>query len=138
MPHTRLSSPQTPSKRRFSDVLRDNRFCYLAFFCAVILMLLVFYCYEMVPFGDVTILRMDLYHQYGPLFAELFERVKQGKSLIYSWNTGLGGTFLGNFYNYLASPLLVVIFLFEHADQPDAIALMVLLKAAFAAAFFTY
>ena len=116
----------------------DNRFCYLAFFCAVILMLLVFYCFDMAPFGDVTILRMDLYHQYGPLFAELYERVRQGKSLIYSWNTGLGGTFLGNFFNYLASPLLVVIFLFNHADQPDAISVMVLLKAAFAAAFFTY
>ena len=137
MPH-KESTLKTTSRRRFSDVLSDNRFCFLAFFCAVILMLLVFYCYEMAPFGDVTILRMDLYHQYGPLFAELYERVKQGKSLIYSWNTGMGGTFLGNFYNYLASPLLVVIFLFNHVDQPDAISVMVLLKAAFAAAFFTY
>ncbi len=101
-------------------------------------MLLVFYCFDMAPFGDVTILRMDLYHQYGPLFAELYERVKQGKSLLYSWNTGLGGSFLGNFFNYLASPLLIVIFLFSHTDQPDAISVMVLLKAAFAAAFFTY
>ena len=137
MPHTGFSLKTTPG-RRFRDVLSDNRFCFLAFFCAVILMLLVFYCFEMVPFGDVTILRMDLYHQYGPLFAELYERIKQGKSLLYSWNTGLGGSFLGNFFNYLASPLLVVIFLFDHANQPDAIALMVLLKAAFAAAFFTY
>ena len=101
-------------------------------------MLLVFYCYDMAPFGDVTILRMDLYHQYGPLFAELYERIKQGKSLVYSWNTGLGGSFLGNFFNYLASPLLVVIFLFDHTNQPDAISVMVLLKAAFAAAFMTY
>lgn len=137
MPHN-ASTLQKPSRRRFRDVLSDNRFCYLAFFCAVILMLLVFYCFDMVPFGDVTILRMDLYHQYGPLFAELYERVKAGKSLLYSWNTGLGGTFLGNFFNYLASPLLIVIFLFDHTNQPDAIALMVLLKAAFAAAFFTY
>ena len=137
MPHPKSSLHPT-SRRRFTDVLSDNRFCFLAFFCAVILMLLVFYCFDMVPFGDVTILRMDLYHQYGPLFAELYERVRQGKSLIYSWNTGMGGSFLGNFFNYLASPLLIVIFLFDHTNQPDAIALMVLLKAAFAAAFFTY
>ncbi len=137
MPHNE-STLRPTSRRRFSDVLSDNRFCFLAFFCAVILMLLVFYCYDMAPFGDVTILRMDLYHQYGPLFAELYERVRHGKSLLYSWNTGLGGTFLGNFFNYLASPLLVVIFLFDHTNQPDAISVMVLLKAAFAAAFFTY
>ena len=132
------SSPGSLKKRGLKAWFSDNQFSLLAFFCAVILMLLVFYCFDMVPFGDVTILRMDLYHQYGPLFAELYERVKQGRSLIYSWNTGLGGSFLGNFFNYLASPLLVVIFLFEHKDLPDAIALMVLLKAAFAAAFFTH
>ena len=134
----KLTTDNAESQRGFRAWVQNNRFCFLAFFCAVILMLLVFYCFGMAPFGDVTILRMDLYHQYGPLFAELYERIKQGRSLLYSWNTGLGGSFLGNFFNYLASPLLVTIFLFDHADVPDAIALMVLLKAAFAAAFFTY
>ncbi len=129
-----------PQKERtgLSAALFENRFCALAFFCAAVIMALVFYCFDMVPFGDVTILRMDLYHQYGPLFAELYERVRNGQSLVYSWNTALGGTFLGNFFNYLASPLLVVIFFFNHVNLPDAIALMVLLKASFAAAFFTY
>ncbi|MBQ7541606.1 MAG: YfhO family protein [Clostridia bacterium] len=135
-----VRSPE--SRTGIRSLVYENRFCLLAFFCATILMLLVFYCFDMLPIfgsdGDVTILRMDLYHQYGPLFAELYERVKHGRSLLYSWNTGMGGSFLGNFYNYLASPLLVTIFLFKHVDLPDAIALMVLLKAAFAAAFFTY
>ena len=125
-------------KRGLKSLLRDNRFVFLAFFSTVIVMLLVFYCFDMVPFGDTTILRMDLYHQYGPLFAELYERVKSGSSLLYSWNTGMGGSFIGNFFNYLASPLLLVIFLFDHVNQPDAIALMILLKSAFASAFFTY
>lgn len=134
--------PNTQTKRGEKTGLRkllfDNRFCCLAFFCSALIMVLVFYCFKVAPFGDVSILRMDLYHQYGPLFAELYERVKNGDSLLYSWNTGMGGSFLGNFFNYLASPLLVVIFLFSHANIPDAIALMILLKAAFAAAFFTY
>ena len=134
----KLTTNDADSRRGLRAWAQTNRFCFLAFFCAVILMLLVFYCFDMAPFGDVTILRMDLYHQYGPLFAELYERVRQGRSLLYSWNTGLGGSFLGNFFNYLASPLLVTIFLFEHADVPDAISVMVLLKASFAAAFFTY
>ncbi|MCL2508036.1 MAG: YfhO family protein [Oscillospiraceae bacterium] len=119
-------------------LIRGNSFIMLAFFCSAVIMLLVFYCFDMRPFGDVTILRMDLYHQYGPLFAELYERVKDGGSLLYSWNTGMGGSFLGNFFNYLSSPLLFVIFFFKHADIPDAIALMILLKASFASAAFTY
>lgn len=135
MSETRLkSAPKTGLQK----LLFDNRFCYLAFVCSALIMTLVFYCFDMVPFGDVTILRMDLYHQYGPLFAELYERIKNGDSLLYSWNTGMGGSFLGNFFNYLASPLLVVMFLFSHVNVPVAIALMVLLKASFASAFFTY
>ena len=39
--------------------------------------------------GRMTILRMDLYHQYGPLFAELYDRLTSGESLIYSWDSGL-------------------------------------------------
>lgn len=125
-------------KNKLQELFFENRFSLLAFFCSAVIMLLVFYCFDMVPFGDVTILRMDLYHQYGPLFAELYERVKSGSSLIYSWNTGFGGTFLGNLFNYLASPLWFVILFFKHENLPDAIALMVLLKSAFAAFFFSY
>ena len=132
------ASENSNKKSFLAKLFYDNRMSFFAFGCSAIIMLLVFYCFDMVPFGDVTILRMDLYHQYGPLFAELYERIKDGDSLLYSWNTGLGGSFLGNFFNYLASPLLIVLFLFEHVDIPDAIALMILLKSAFASAFFTY
>ncbi|MCR5484321.1 MAG: YfhO family protein, partial [Clostridiales bacterium] len=125
-------------KRSLAAVLADNSFVMLAFFCSAVIMLLVFYCFDMTPFGDTTILRMDLYHQYGPLFAELYERIKSGGSMLYSWNTGLGGTFLGNYFNYLSSPLAFVIFFFGHKDIPDAIALMILLKASIASATFTY
>lgn len=132
------ASDKLNKKSFLAKLFSDNKVSFFAFFCTTIIMLLVFYCFNMVPFGDVTILRMDLYHQYGPLFAELYERVKDGDSLLYSWNTGLGGTFLGNFFNYLASPLFFVIFFFDHVDLPDAIALMILLKSAFASAFFAY
>ncbi len=118
-------------------IFKDNSYCWLAFACTAGLMLLVYYCHNMFPFGDTTILRMDLYHQYGPLFAELFDRITKAKSLIYSWNTGLGSPFLGNFFNYLSSPTAVFMLLFGHNNMPEAIAAMVLTKAAFASASFT-
>jgi uncharacterized membrane protein YfhO len=101
-------------------------------------MLIVYYCYDLIPFGDKTILRMDLYHQYGPLFAELYERVVNGDSFLYSWTSGGGGTFLGNFYNYLSSPFAIVMLIAGHKNMPEAIAIMVLLKAAVAAFTFSY
>lgn len=123
---------------RLQRLFSENSFVLLSFFCSVIIMMLVFYCFEVKPFGDKTILRMDLYHQYGPLFAELYERIKGGGSLLYSWNTGMGGSFLGNFFNYLSSPLAIVILFFDHAGVVDSIALMILLKCSFSSAAFCY
>lgn len=121
-----------------SRIFKDNKYCWLAFGCSAVIMLIVYICYSLIPFGDVTILRMDLYHQYGPLFAEFYDRVTQMKSFLYSWNTGLGGSFLGNFYNYLCSPLSIVMLIFGHKNMPEAIATMILLAAAFSSATFCY
>ena len=81
---------------------------------------------------------MDLYHQYGPLFAELYERVMNGASLTYSWVSGLGSCFLGNYFNYLSSPIGAIIMFFGHKNMPEAIASMILIKAALSASTFTY
>ena len=64
------------------------------------------------PFGDYCLLHMDLYHQYLPFFNELWEKLRNGASLMYTWNIGLGSDFVSVFAYYLASPLnwLVVLF----------------------------
>ena len=90
---------------KLAKFLDRNIYIILAFVCSAVLMLLVYYCFDIIPFGNKTVLRMDLYHQYGPLFAELYDRLTQFKSMLYSWNTGGGGAFLGNYYNYLSSPI---------------------------------
>lgn len=125
-------------KKSVSAFFKNNCFIWIAGACALVLMLLVYYCYNLIPFGDMTILRMDLYHQYGPLFAELYDRLTEGGSLLYSWESGLGGNFLGNFLNYLSSPITFIILLFGHKNIPEAIAAMILIKAVLSACAFTY
>lgn len=84
-------------------------------------------------------LRMDLFHQYGPLFAEFYDRITEGKSLLYSWTSGGGGSFLGNYYNYLSSPIGAVIALIAgHENIPEAVGAMVLIKNALAASTFAF
>lgn len=114
------------------------RYCLLAGACTAAIMTLVFFCYDLAPFGNITILRMDLYHQYGPLFAELYERVVNFDSLLYSWKSGGGSSFLGNFYNYLSSPFAIVMLLMGHKNMPEAISVMILLKAVTASFTFSY
>lgn len=137
-----LKSERKLTKKRnspLSKFIDNNIYVSLAFLCSVVLMLLVYYCYEIIPFGGRTVLRMDLFHQYGPLFAELYDRLTEGKSLLYSWTTGGGGSFLGNYYNYLSSPIGALIALIAgHENIPEAVGIMVLIKNALASASFAY
>lgn len=120
---------------KFAKFFDRNIYVILAFVCSAVLMLLVYYCFDIIPFGNKTVLRMDLYHQYGPLFAELYDRVTQLKNMLYSWNSGGGGAFLGNYFNYLSSPIGgLIVLLFGHGNVPEAIGTMVFLKNALAAA----
>lgn len=118
--------------------LADNQYIFIAFLTTSVTMLAVYLCNGMIPFGDKTILRMDLYHQYGPLFAELYDIVKEGGSFFYSWKSGLGSCFLGNYFNYLSSPIGAIIMFFGHENIPEAIGAMVLIKAALSASAFTF
>ena len=124
--------------KKINKLWDDNRYIIYAFLATAGTMLIIYFCNSMVPFGDKTILRMDLYHQYGPLFAELYERIVNGASLTYSWVSGLGSCFLGNYFNYLSSPIGAIIMFFGHKNMPEAIAAMILIKAALSASTFTF
>ena len=124
--------------KKQSSFFKENKFIFISGLCALAVMVLVYFCYDLIPFGDMTILRMDLYHQYGPLFAELYDRITSGGSLLYSWESGLGGSFLGNFLNYMSSPLSWIILLFGHENITEAISTMILLKAVLSACTFSY
>lgn len=79
----------------------------------------------------------DLADQYGPMFLELFRKIKEGGSLLYSWSAGLGACFYGNLINYCASPFTLLILLFGEKYLPEALAVMIVLKAVTSAVTFS-
>ena len=126
-------------KKSVKSFIDENIYIAVAFLCASALMLLTYYIFDIIPFGQSTVLRMDLFHQYGPLFAELYDRLTDFKNMLYSWNTGGGGSFLGNYYNYLSSPVGgLIVLLAGHENVPEAIGVMVLVKNALSASVFAY
>ncbi|MEZ3496900.1 MAG: YfhO family protein [Lachnospiraceae bacterium] len=129
---------KTAKLKKQNSVLKENRYVFVSGLCALAVMVLVYFCYDLIPFGDMTILRMDLYHQYGPLFAEFYDRLTSGGSLLYSWESGLGGSFLGNFLNYLSSPLSFIVLLFGRENITEAVSVLILIKAVFSACTFSY
>ena len=62
----------------------------LAFLFPTLTVLAAFAVTGCYPFGDRTILTVDLYHQYCPFLVAFRNKVLSGESLFYSWNDGLG------------------------------------------------
>lgn len=123
---------------RFKHFFKNNIYIVITGGIAIFVILLVYFCFGIIPFGENTVYRMDLYHQYGPLFSELYDRLTNGGSLIYSWNSGLGLPFIGNFYNYLSSPISFIILLFGHKNTFEAVATIIAIKAVLSAMSMAY
>ncbi|MCC8073485.1 MAG: YfhO family protein [Clostridiales bacterium] len=114
------------------------RYVFLSMAAAAITITLIYVAFSIFPFGDSTVMRMDLYHQYGPLMAELYDRVVNHQSFLYSWESGGGSSFIGNFFNYLSSPLSALIFLFDKEDISLAITFIVSVKCIISAGTFSF
>ena len=131
------NNPKNRRNGRAYKFFYSNRFIILSMALAFVCITFVYLVSSMFPFGNFTVMRMDLYHQYGPLFCELYDRVIQHKSFLYSWTSGGGSSFLGNYFNYLSSPLSFIIFLFDRKEMPFAITTLVAVKGILAAGAFS-
>lgn len=87
---------------------KRNIYVFLAFLTPVTIMSLVFALKNYYPFGNRMILVSDAWHQYYPFLYEYQQMLKEGSSVLYSWNTGGGSNFLGVIANYVASPLYLL------------------------------
>ena len=114
------------------------RYIYSAFWISAAIFLFVCMGRNIWPFGDRTILKVDLFHQYAPYIEEVRCRILAGKSLIYSWETGMGKDFIAQTAYYAASPLNILIFLFPEKMISEMIAVMIMLKISLSSASFTY
>ncbi len=70
-----------------------------------VIMLAIFFLKSVFPFGNRSFLYMDMYHQYMPFFSEFYDKLREGGSMAYSWNVGIGSNFLALYVYYLACPL---------------------------------
>lgn len=103
----------------------------LSFLLPTAIMLVLFVIVGIYPFGDRTFLSADLYHQYMPFFSELMHKVREGESLNFSFNLGIGSNFLALFVYYLASPFHILALLVPEAYLSEFIGYMVVLKVGF-------
>ena len=87
------------------------------------------------PFGEQSIYFSDLSSEYSVYLMELWHKVHAGGSLIYSWKTALGGSFLGNILYYTSSPLNLIVLLVRESMIDESMAVLIYLRQALSAVF---
>lgn len=108
--------------------LRNYQVYILGFFIPFLLMCIVCILCEVEPFGNKSLVIIDGLHQYMPFFSELYEKLKNGDSLFYSWNGGLGYNFIILWAYYLSSPLNLLILLGKKASLNMIVSWIIVLK----------
>lgn len=85
------------------------------------------------PFGDGTVLVLDLNGQYVSFYEGLYNILHGEADLLYSFSRNLGGEFLGIYDYYVASPFAMLIALLPREFMLHSLLLLFLLKAALCA-----
>ena len=96
--------------------------------CTLVAIYIIFNLQEVTPLGKNSLLTVDFFHQYGPMLGELWDRINNGSTLLYSFSMGLGLPIFRNFFNYLSSPFNIILFLFNRHDLLTSYSIIIALK----------
>ena len=109
--------------------------------CALIpfsLMLVMYAILRVFPFGDNSVLVLDLNGQYVGFYEALRAFVYGDGSMLYSFARSLGGEMMGIYAYYIASPLSYIVALFPREAMTEALLFIFLLKTGLCGLTFGY
>lgn len=89
------------------------------------------------PFGEKDVLTAGGMSNYIPYFTELYDKVHNGESLVYSLKSGLGYDFTTVWTYYLSDPLNLIVLLFPKSAMLAVMNFLYLLKIGLAGLFFS-
>ena len=143
------STNQTPTTQEVPAILKNGmlkkqprwktyfdktfgEYGYLLF--AVLIPMVLFYLMYLItqqlyPFGDGTVLVLDLNGQYVSFYEGLHDILRGEADLLYSFSRNLGGEFLGIYDYYVASPFAMLLALFPERFMLEALLILFLIKA---------
>jgi uncharacterized membrane protein YfhO len=115
-------------RRRMASVWKEYRYLLIAGGVPAVLFLLLYISHGVHPFGDYSVLTLDLNAQYVGFYNALWNFLHGDGSLLYSFSRELGGEFLGIFDYYVASPFAWIIALFPITRMLEALLTLFTLK----------
>lgn len=117
-----------------------NKYQYLlSFAIPAIIVLIYFAARKTAPFGNNTILTVDLGQQYIDFFSYFRESILHNQAnFIYSFSNGLGDSMFSNLAYYLFSPFNLLYLIFPQNQIASATFLIIILKIGFSGLSFSY
>lgn len=118
--------------------IQNNSVGLISFVIVALWMFIFMYVFKVAPFGYRSFAGSDCLYQMYPLLSVLQNKLQNGDSLLYYWNSGFGGEFLSSYFYYLSSPTNLLLFFFTKNDIDPFISFTVMFKFAFSAGSFGY
>ncbi len=106
-----------------------SSYLFYAFIIPAVLTYLIYLSMGIHPFGDGSVLVLDLNGQYVYFFESLRNAIYGDGSFLYTFFRALGGEYMGMYAYYLASPLSYIVALFPQDRILEALLTIILLKA---------
>ena len=106
----------------------SKKHVYPAFLLPVALLVIVYAMMGIFPFGERSILTLDMNAQYIYYYEELRDILHGKSSLIYTFERAIGGEFLGFFTYYVASPFALIVALFPEGMIVESVTTMMIIK----------
>ena len=119
-------------------ITKEYSYLLLCMLIPAVLIYLIYLSRGEHPFGDGSVLVLDLNGQYVWFFEALRNFVRGDAELLYSFSRQLGGEFLGIYAYYLASPLSYFLALFPKERMLEALLGLFMLKGALCGATFGF
>lgn len=110
----------------------------IVFLVPIVCMVIHMYLRECYPFGDNTILLGDANAQYYWFEKMLLEKIKNGESILFSWQAGMGFEFYQNFFYYLGSPFNVIAMIIGNWDMELGVVVTMLIQIGMCSATMLY
>lgn len=132
------ASAETQNETGVFHWFKTNLHYILAFVIPLGILVVIYKVREIYPFGDNMYLRSDCYHQYAPFHMEMFDKLMQGESMMYSWDIGLGVNFSALYSYYLASPVNWFLGLFSRNHIIEVMNIFIIVKTCLCSVTFTH
>lgn len=108
--------------------MKNNKVYILSFIIPFTIILITYIFLGIAPFGEKSILNSDMSNIFIDTITNVVSAIKNGDSIFYSWNLGMGQNLYPFSVQVIFDPLSILYFLFSNIYIQDIMFLIVIIK----------